>query len=409
MTWALNQPKKLFPAIELLRDPQGLAEIVFKRLRIAGSIKYDTKMLMINFITRLVGNQELLILPLYPYLQKYMGGQQRDVTALLAYTAFSNHRDRSVAIAGKAWTNFIREAYPRLLQGKHRGLRGTALYKSGAKPLRYGQKKVASGVEGADLLAEYEAKKALKEQVNYNKEDSSDDGESEDEWEEPMKGGNDNVEENFPTIAGGKWESNVEGSEGHENENEEAPTLVNLDVNKTERENETMFEVGNMSSEDRDKLKQDMSSSRIFSMKDFEKMKKLIARENRAKLDPRENARRKRAIARGEDVDELSDDNSDEDATVNIAGAVTPQDIMATARKKRQDKMMRLEKAIAGREQFEAKGREGGSTNIEKKRKKNFLMTKYSHENRSKGKGKGSLSKKAKGSKKTTESRSQEE
>merc|ERR1712226_1554312 len=109
----VESAKKLFPAIELLRDPQGLAEIVFKRLRIAGSIKYDTKMLMINFITRLVGNQELLILPLYPYLQKYMGGQQRDVTALLAYTVQACHEqippDEVYGILKTIAHNFIAE------------------------------------------------------------------------------------------------------------------------------------------------------------------------------------------------------------------------------------------------------------------------------------------------------------
>eukprot|EP00957_Ditylum_brightwellii_P106107 8094198-Ditylum_brightwellii.AAC.1 len=30
--------------------------------------------------------------------------------------AYSKHRDRSVSIAGKTWTNFIREVHPSLLQ-----------------------------------------------------------------------------------------------------------------------------------------------------------------------------------------------------------------------------------------------------------------------------------------------------
>ena len=39
---------------------------------------------MIDFVTRLVGNHNLLLLPLYNFLQKYTGGHQRDVTADLA-------------------------------------------------------------------------------------------------------------------------------------------------------------------------------------------------------------------------------------------------------------------------------------------------------------------------------------
>ena len=73
-----KEPEALYPAIELLNDPQGLAEGVFKRLRAnGGSIKFDTKLVMINFVTRLVGCHELLILPLYPFLQRYLGGHQK--------------------------------------------------------------------------------------------------------------------------------------------------------------------------------------------------------------------------------------------------------------------------------------------------------------------------------------------
>ena len=88
----LEQSKKLYPAIELLRDPQGMVEILFRRLKAsATNIKYDAKLLIINFITRLAGNHELLFLPLYSYLQKYMLAHQRDVTAVLAYTVQACH------------------------------------------------------------------------------------------------------------------------------------------------------------------------------------------------------------------------------------------------------------------------------------------------------------------------------
>lgn len=475
--------KKLYPAMEMLRDPQGLAEAVFKRLKSSGSIKYDVKLLMINFVTRLVGNHELLVLPLYSFLQKYMGGQQRDVTAVLAYTvqacheyvppdeiygilktiahnfitercteeqmavginavraicarvpaslsveeskessgsaamdieafardlaAYSNHRDRSVSIAGKAWTNFIRETSPALLQGKDRGLAGTALMKSGAKPMRYGERKVASGVEGADLLAAYEAKKAARREAVQN--DDDDDGSSSnsaasDEWEEVEQSDDDEEEDAEETRNQKASRATEEGSNGEEENDEsededeeeeeeiddEAPTLVNLDAEYPP------VDISKLSSEAREQLKQKMSSTRIFTDKDFEKMRKLVERENRAKRDPREAARRKRAEARGQDYDALSEDDEGEDEPVRIAGAVNPEDIMAIAKKKRQSKAEKLESIIAGRSKFEAKRRDGGSTNVEKKRRKNFLMAKHSSEARTKGTGKGSLSKKRK-------------
>lgn len=487
--------KKLYPAIEMLRDPQGLAEAVFKRLKSSGSIKYDVKLLMINFVTRLVGNHELMLLPLYSFLQKYMGGQQRDVTAVLAYTvqacheyvppdeiygilktiahnfitercteeqmavginavraicarvpaslsveeskessggaamdieafardiaAFSNHRDRSVSIAGKAWTNFVRETNPSLLQGKDRGLAGTALMKAGAKPMRYGERKVASGVEGADLLAAYEAKKAARRRTGDDSSAASD----EDDWEEvemeeekdhqtkesknsrkdlgdgdgdgsESEGDDDDddVEEDEILLDGD--DDKLEEEDGEEEEEEEsddeAPILVNVDKEGAQ------IDISRMTPAEREQLKQKMSSTRIFTEEDFEKMRKLVERENRAKRDPRENARRKRAIARGQDYDALSDDDDEEDEPIRIAGAVNPEDIMAISKRKRQSKAEKLESILAGRSKFEAKRREGGATNVEKKRTKNFLMSKYSAEARAKGTGKGSLSKKRK-------------
>jgi protein SDA1 len=460
--------KKLYPAIELLRDPQGLAETILKKLRTPKSIPYKVKLLMMNFVTRLVGNHELVLLSLYPFLQKYMGGHQRDVTAVLAYcvqachesvppdevyailktiahnfitercseeqmavginavraifgrvpaalsleesressgttafdveaftrdiAAYSNHRDRSVSIAGKGFTNFIRETYPTLLQGKDRGLKGTALHRAKAKPMRYGERKVSSGVEGADLLIEYESRKAahLKKKMENpdgesDEDDDDDEGEFEEEEEEEEEEGGEEEEEEVDMAS---------------DEEEEAPELVLVDNADTTKEGEDedeekVLDLSKLTPEEREKLKQDVSSTRIFSTADFLKMRKLVERENRAKRDPREAARRKRAIARGQEFEELSGEDSDgdsEDDEIHIKGAVNPGDIMGAASKKRKSKFEKLTKVLAGREKFENKQRAGGSTNTEKKRKKNFLMSKSSKGARTKGRGKGGLS-----------------
>ena len=89
----VENSRKLFPAIELLNDPQGLCETILKRIKSSGSntYKFEVKMLMLNFVTRVVGNHELILLPLYTLLQRYMGGHQRDVTAILAYSVQACH------------------------------------------------------------------------------------------------------------------------------------------------------------------------------------------------------------------------------------------------------------------------------------------------------------------------------
>lgn len=462
--------KKLYPAIELLNDPQGLAESVFRKIRTAGSnsYKFEVKLLMINFVTRLVGNHELLLLPLYPFLQRYMGGHQRDVTAILAYTvqachqyvppdevhgilktiahnfitercsgeqmavginaaraicarvpsvlaveeesgaggldeeesariggggggvsmdieafvrdlaAYGRHRDRSVSIAGKGWKNFIRDVHPSLLQGKDRGKEGSALHRTGEAPLRYGERRVAAGVEGADLLVEYEAQRAAskkRKQEGDEESESSDEegGIQEEKW-------NDVSDDESSGVVSGEWAEVEEGKD-----DDAAPNLVlvdEVDGKMVPREKDGAQDdvvVSKMSQKERDELRQKVSSTRVFSTSDFVKMRKLVGREERAKRDPRAAAKLKRAIAKGKQFEALSGDDDDSDVDsddegIHIKGAVNPTDIMAEARKKRMSKAERLEKIIAGRAAFESKSRDGGSTNEEKKRKKNFLM-----------------------------------
>ena len=79
--YGVEASKKLYPAIELLRDAQGLGETTLKRIQTTGAnaFRFEHKLLAMNFVTRLVGNHELLLLNLYPFLRRYMGGHHRDV------------------------------------------------------------------------------------------------------------------------------------------------------------------------------------------------------------------------------------------------------------------------------------------------------------------------------------------
>jgi len=517
--------KKLYPAIELLRDPQGLAEAVLRRLKTPKSITYKVKLLMMNFVTRLVGNHELQLLSLYPFLQRYMGGHQRDVTAVLAYTvqachdsvppdevygilktiahnfvtercseeqmavginairaicsrvpsilsledskastgaatmdveafvrdiaAYNNHRDRSVGIAGKAFVNFIRETFPSLLQGRDRGLKGSALHRNKTMPMRFGEQRISTGVEGADLLIEYESKRAAylrkkeRGEIESGDEDDKDDDEvedveneeEEDEDEEApdlvvMEDGSvvseeaneeaeqyEEVSEDDEEVEDDDDDANEEeedddddddddDNEEEEEEEDDGDEEENADEQENDEseehdDNEGVVDLSKMSQKERDALKQHVSSTRVFSADDFIKMRKLVERERRARMDPREAARRKRAVAQGKDFDALSDDESDDDGggdekgdedQIKIKGAVGINDIMAEATRKRQTKADKLQRVLEGRQKFETKGRAGGSTNTEKLRRKNFVMSKSSRSTRAKGRGKGGLS-----------------
>ena len=97
-----------------------------------------------------------------------------------------------------------------------------------------------------------------------------------------------------------------------------------------------------------------------------------------------------------DDSDEGNDADTDPANSINIKGTVNMNEIMATATKKRQSKAERLERVLEGRTAFEAKQRGAGSTNVEKLRRKNFLMSKLSKLTRSKGRGKPDLQMKRK-------------
>ncbi|KAL7547527.1 hypothetical protein ACHAWF_016956, partial [Thalassiosira exigua] len=449
--------RKLFPAIELLHDPQGLCETILKRVKSSGSnrYKFEVKLLMLNFVTRCAGNHELLLLPLYPLLRRYMGGHQRDVTAILAYAvqachpgvppdevrevlktivhqfvterctgemmavginacraicarvpsvlsteeddngdvdggegaaggggsvswdveafardlaSYAKHRDRSVSIAGRGWVNFVREAHPALLRGRDRGLVGAGLNKAGERPLRYGEVRAASGVEGAELLAAYEASRKRKnpEGGGADDDEGSEGGDAgEDGWEEVASDDEeDELKLEDENEEGGESDDEAPdltllGEEGDGDDGEDAKPKVG---GEADGEDEKQLDLAQLSEKDRAKLQQEVSSTRIFSASEFAKMQKLVDRQKRARRDPRLAARLRRAKAKGEEFADLSDDENEsdsdeEDDDVHVKGAVRATDIMADAKRKRMSKAEKLEKIIEGREKWESKVR----------------------------------------------------
>ena len=56
-----NDATPLFPAIQLLNDPQGLAEKLFQRAR-SSNEKFEVRLLVLNFVSRLIGCHQLVLL-----------------------------------------------------------------------------------------------------------------------------------------------------------------------------------------------------------------------------------------------------------------------------------------------------------------------------------------------------------
>jgi protein SDA1 len=206
----------LFPAIQLLHDPQGLAEKLFQRAR-NNNERFEVRLLVMNFVSRLIGCHKLVLLSFYSYLQRYLTSHQQDVTKVLAYIVQAVHdlvppedlipviktiahnfvterctneqmtvglnaireilsrapailletgleelvqdlamygkkQHKSVMVAAHGIINLVRATHPKLLNRKDRG----KFHNPNATPATFGETHVATGVAGADLLDAYE-------------------------------------------------------------------------------------------------------------------------------------------------------------------------------------------------------------------------------------------------------------
>jgi len=80
-----------FAALQLLNDPQGFAEKLFARLQANTTQKFETKLLLLGVVSRVIGTHQLQLLNFYPYIQRYLQPQQRDATKLLAIAVQACH------------------------------------------------------------------------------------------------------------------------------------------------------------------------------------------------------------------------------------------------------------------------------------------------------------------------------
>lgn len=111
-----NKEKKVdtfnFSAIHLINDPQTLAEKLLTYLE-STSERFEVKLMLMNFISRLIGIHDLILLNFYPLLTRYIQPHQTDVTKILQYAAQSSHKDippnELEPILKAITTNFVNE------------------------------------------------------------------------------------------------------------------------------------------------------------------------------------------------------------------------------------------------------------------------------------------------------------
>ncbi|KDO26028.1 hypothetical protein SPRG_08681 [Saprolegnia parasitica CBS 223.65] len=392
-----------FPALDLLHDPQGMAERQLKLLK-ASNDRFEVRLLMMDFIGRLIGQHKLIVLPFYPLLQRYLTAHQQNVTQILAYLVqachddippeeimpivrtiansfivercsseviavginsvreifariplvmeeegmdallqdlimFNKSRDKTTVIAARGVLNLVRELHPSLLKRKDRG----KFHDAAARPKAFGELRALEGVEGAELLMQAEAAGRFDEEDN------------EDGWaldEEALDAGEEsedgwvNLEDEDSDGLHSDTESEGEENEDGEGDEEDEPMAV---VPQSQR----------------------IDAQRILTPKDFERIEMLKKEAVEAAKDPKSRRKRK-----AEEVEKKSLD-------ANHA-KVDPMSLEGYSKKKRQTQEERLRSVLEGRENFAHRKSGGGTTNREKARLKNFLMLKKSRKVQSK-------------------------
>jgi len=208
-----------FIALDLLNDPQTLAERMLQRIQ-KSSEPFGFRLLLLHLVARLVGRHQLQLLNLYPFLLKYTQPNQHEVTQVLAclveashaqvppeelrpivlhlmetfvtesaagevievglntirevctravniltedeladLVAFKKFKHKGVMIAARSLLNAYREIDPQLLHRSLRGREATMSVSQGTlKTPQYGAAAAYDQIDGLELLAKSRAK-----------------------------------------------------------------------------------------------------------------------------------------------------------------------------------------------------------------------------------------------------------
>ncbi|KAK4150529.1 protein sda1 [Chaetomidium leptoderma] len=419
-----HEPHPLnFSALHLIHDPQGFAEKLFQKhlQNTKNRFSLENKLLILQLVTRLVGLHKLTIISLYSWFVRYLTPKQLNVTSFLASLAQATHnlvppdvleplvvkianefvseasatevcaaginairevairqplcmtetllqdlvmyqksKDKGVVMASKGLQSLYREVYPELLQRKYRGKQATMGLRSGeTKQRKFGEEEVG-GIEGIELLEQYkeEQKRRKREEEGLENgdgdkkedDDEDDEGFHSDEWE---------VASTDSDSSGG-WIDVPSDSESDEpakkrqrkgeEDADKAPELV-----------DTAAELNRISK---------LATTSILTPADLAKLEELLREAKIDKALGRTSKRKKELIDRHIEDGVTADDI---ELPAQLGKKTTKEERVALARDGKPGRDEHKSTQAIRKSKKEAEGK--STTNKEKARKKNFLMT----------------------------------
>ncbi|KAI1001257.1 hypothetical protein K3495_g6944 [Podosphaera aphanis] len=434
-----NSPHPLnFSAFHLLHDPQGFSEMLFsKHLQNTKSkLNLEQKLLVLQLVSRLVGLHKLMSLPLYSYFSKFLTPRQPSVTSFLASLAQATHslvppdaleplvqkianefvseasasevasaglnaireicvrqplamsdtllqdlvmyrksKDKGTMMAAKGLLSLYREVGADLLRKKDRGKNATMGIKAGTiKERRFGEETPGS-IEGLELLQEWKANERKRKHAEKGLRSDEEDPESDFEAEESRGWENWEAESDASDDSGG-WinvESDVE-IEISESEDEK-PTTKKAKLASLTRDDDANKNDESGLTEEKEKKVDNLATTQILTPADLAKLQELrLSAALQSSLHPSKTtksaAARLRALAEKHADDAITAESIEKLSTLRKS---TKEEMVARAMEGKGDRGEHKSTQALRRQKKEGEGK--SSTNKEKARKKNFMMT----------------------------------
>ncbi|KAJ5157990.1 uncharacterized protein N7500_007641 [Penicillium coprophilum] len=416
-----------FSALHLLHDPQGFADnMFFKHLQNGKSkLNLEQKLQVLQLVSRLVGLHKLHIMPLYSYFQKYLTPRQPSVTSFLASLAQASHdlvppdvleplvqkianefvseasagevataglnaireicarqplaidetllqdlvmykksKDKGVMMASKGLLSLYRDVGAQMLKKRDRGKEAAMSLRAGERQeRRYGQQEVGE-IEGLELLAKWKDEERRKRNIENGLPSDAEDDEVENDEADWAAW---NVEDDEDSDVDGEW-INVEDDVDivlSDSEDEGKPA-----AKKAKQEEEAKKEAEKEAEAEKAIDFMKLATTRILTPADLAKLTELRAQAAANATLPGNKGRVAAPWTSRHTDDPLTAGEIEGLAALSAARATREERIAHAKEGKTTDHMS---KEARRKERKEEAGK--SSTNKEKARKKNFLMT----------------------------------
>ncbi|KAI1915428.1 Severe Depolymerization of Actin [Ophidiomyces ophidiicola] len=423
-----SQPHPLnFSALHLLHDPQGFAETLFqKHLQNSKSrLNLEQKLLVLQLVSRLVGLHKLTVIQLYSYFLKYLTPKQPSVTSFLASLAQSTHslvppdvleplitkianefvseaaaaevasaglnaireicvrqplamndtllqdlvmykksKDKGVMMAAKGLLGLYREVAAELLKKKDRGKDASIALRTGErKERRYGEEEVGE-IEGIELLEKWkeeQRREKRREQGLPSDGETGEESQNDDDWAAW------DVEEDDSDESGG-WIDVQSDVDIELSDSDDEPPVVK------KQKIENGDEQGQAQSEAPTAKTSKLATTKILTPADLAKLAELRAASSVSALVRGPRSAKKQAATNGaRHIDDPLTAVEIEGLASLSAGKATREEKIAHMNESKTDRSEFKSKMARKKEKKETQGK--STTNREKARKKNFLMT----------------------------------